>query len=176
VFERFPGLRFVMTEAGCSWVPPLLKQLDEIMAGIRDTGATGEIRYREDQVVPRSATDYFRQNVWMGVSFARAADVAARDVIGVDRFMWGSDYPHDEGSYPHSREHLRARFAGIDPAEVRMMLSENAAQLYGFDLAALAPLAAKVGPTVAEIATPIDGVPQKTLERLSSDMDTDAIT
>ncbi len=55
------------------------------------------------------------------------------------------------------------------------MLSENAAVLYDFDLGALAPLAAEIGPTVAEVATPIDEVPSKTLEHLSGDMDPKAI-
>ena len=175
VFERFPHLRFVMTESGCAWVPPLLRRLDDILAGIRDTGTTGEIRYGAEHIVPRSATDYFRQSCWMGVSQPGPDDIAARHQIGLDRFMWGSDYPHDEGTHPFTREHLRSRFSSVDPTEVRMMLSENAAALYGFDLAALAPLAAKIGPTVAEVATPIDDVPTKVLERLSGDMDPKAI-
>jgi predicted TIM-barrel fold metal-dependent hydrolase len=175
VFERFPRLRFVMTEAGCAWVPPMLEQLDSTLATIRDSGATGEIRYRDDQVLPRSATEYFHQNVWMGVSNPRPADVAARHAIGIDRFMWGSDYPHDEGTHPYTREHLRSRFSSIDPPEVRKLLSENAAALYPFDPAALAPVAQRVGPTVEEVATPIDEVPDKALARLSSDMDAAAI-
>ena len=89
--------------------------------------------------------------------------------------MWGSDYPHDEGTHPYTREHLRSRFSDVDPTIVRKLLSENAAALYGFDLDALAPLAAKVGPTVAEVATPIEDVPEKDLERLSGDMDPKAI-
>jgi len=175
VFERFPRLKFVITEAGCSWVPPLLERLDQTLASIRDTGSTGEIRYGADHVLPRSATEYFHQNVWMGVSNPGPADVKAREQIGLERFMWGSDYPHDEGSHPYTREHLRARFSDVDPADVRRMLSENAAALYDFDLEALAPLAAKIGPTVAEVATPIDAIPTKTLERLSGDMDPKAI-
>jgi hypothetical protein len=102
-------------------------------------------------------------------------DVAARDQIGLEKFMWGSDYPHDEGSHPYTKEHLRARFSDVDPVEVRKMLSENAATFYDFDLDALAPLAAKIGPTVAEVATPIDEIPTKHLERISGDMDTRAI-
>ena len=48
--------------------PPLLERLDKVLARIRDTRATGEIRYGAEHVLPRSATEYFRQNVWMGVS------------------------------------------------------------------------------------------------------------
>ena len=50
----------------------------------------------------------------MGVSQPGPADVAARTSIGLDRFMWGSDYPHDEGTYPFTREHLRQVFHDVD--------------------------------------------------------------
>ena len=166
IFERFPRLRFVITESGCAWVPPLLKRLDRVLERIRKTGATGEIRYGDEHVLPRSATDYFRQNVWMGVSQPGPADAAARHEIGLDKFMWGSDYPHDEGTGPYTREHLRALFHDTDPAELRRILAVNAADLYGFDLEALAPLAQQYGPTVDEIAEPLTELPDKPNEAL----------
>jgi predicted TIM-barrel fold metal-dependent hydrolase len=167
VFERFPRLKFVMTESGCSWMPPLLDRLDATLARIRNTGATGEIRYGPESVLPRSASEYFAQNCWMGVSFPRPEDIAAaRNRLGLDRFMWGSDYPHDEGTYPFTRETLRALFHDADPAELRQLLAGNAAALYDFDLDALAPLAAQVGPTVEEITVPLDEVPEDANEAL----------
>ena len=175
VFERFPRLKFVMTEAGCAWVPGMLDSLDSVIRGIRDTGATGEIRYGADHVLPRDATEYFHQNCWMGVSQPRQADIEARHQIGIDRFMWGSDYPHDEGTHPYTREHLRSRFHDVPQAEVTKMLGANAAALYGFDLDALAPLAAQIGPGVEEVAEPLEEVPEKHLDRLSQDMDSRAI-
>jgi predicted TIM-barrel fold metal-dependent hydrolase len=166
VFERFPRLKFVMTEAGCSWVPPLLDRLDATIARIRDTGATGEIRYGQESVLPKLASEYFEQNCWMGVSQPRPADAAARHKIGLHKWMWGSDYPHDEGTYPFTREHLRALFHDVDRAEMQQLLAGNVAELYGFDLAALAPAAAQHGPTVAEIATPLDAMPAEPNEAL----------
>ena len=75
--------------------------------------------------------------------------------------MWGTDYPHDEGTAPYTREHLRQRFQPpARPTMLRRAFGGNAAELYGFDLDALAPLAAKVGPTVAEVATPLDRAPR----------------
>jgi len=166
VFERFPRLRFVMTEGGCAWVPSLLDRLDKVLARIRDTGSTGEIRYGQEHVLPRSATEYFDQNVWLGVSFPKPDDAAVRHRIGVHKFMWGSDYPHDEGTYPYTREHLRAVFHDTGPDELRRLLAGNAAELYGFALDALAPYAAQWGPTVAEIATPLDELPAEPNEAL----------
>jgi len=101
--------------------------------------------------------------------------VAAREQIGAERFMWGSDYPHDEGTWPYTREHLRSRFHDVPEKELREILAGNASRLYDFDLDALAPLAAEFGPTVDEIAQPIDKVPDKNLQRLSQDMDPKAI-
>jgi hypothetical protein len=74
--------------------------------------------------------------------------------------MWGSDYPHHEGSPPFSRESLRRAFAGVAASELHQILAVNAAEVYGFDLDVLAPLAAVHGPTVAEINQPYEGVPE----------------
>ena len=166
VFERFPRLKFVMTEMGCAWLPGVLKWLDDILAGIRKNRAIGELRFSDDMVLPRSATEYFHRNCWMGVSMPTPQDVATRRHIGPDRFMWGSDYPHDEGTFPYTREHLRQLFHATPEPELRTILAGNAAALYGFDLAALAPLAEKVGPAVKEIATPLDALPDHPNEAL----------
>jgi predicted TIM-barrel fold metal-dependent hydrolase len=166
VFERHPNLKFVMTEMGCAWLPPMLDRLDKVLEQIRTTGRTGEMRYSEEHVLPQSASHYFRQNCWMGVSQPGPDDAAARFAIGLDRFMWGSDYPHDEGTAPFTREHLRQRFAEAPSDELRAILAGNAATLYDFDLDALAPLAARVGPTVAELAEPLVELPENPNEAL----------
>ncbi len=166
IFERFPRLKFVITEAGCAWVPPLLKRLDDTIDKIRKTGQTGEIRYGEDDKLNQLASEYFAQNVWMGVSQPGPADAAARYQIGLDRFMWGSDYPHDEGTYPYTREHLRQIFHGTGPAEMQKILAENVAELYDFDLEKLAPLAAAHGPTVEELEVALDRLPDEPNEAL----------
>src|SRR3546814_15525423 len=106
----------------------------------------------------------------MGVSTPGAADLAVRHENGIDRFMWGSDYPHDEGSHPYTREHLRSRLRGTAPAEVRKILSENAAQRYGFELESLTTMAAPDGPAVAGTSTQIREVPTNELARLSADL------
>jgi predicted TIM-barrel fold metal-dependent hydrolase len=166
VFQRFPKLKMVITETGCAWVPPLLDRLDASIDQIRKTGQTGEIRYGEEHKLEHLASEYFARNVWMGVSQPTPEDVKAIQRFGSDRIMWGSDYPHDEGTYPYTREHLRQLFSGEGPADMQRLLAENAARLYDFDLAALAPLAAKFGPTVPEIARPLEALPAEPNEAL----------
>ncbi|MCZ6714821.1 MAG: hypothetical protein O7B29_12825 [Deltaproteobacteria bacterium] len=54
---------------------------------------------------------------------------------------------------------MRLAYSDIDPVEVRMMLGENAAKLYGFDIEALRPAAEKLGITPELVATPLDEIP-----------------
>jgi len=159
VFERFPRLKLVLTEGSAAAIPPLLAHLDQIIANVR-RGEIGELKYTPENALPRSASEYFQQSCWVGASFPGPLDAEARRVMGADRFMWGSDYPHDEGTPPYTREHLRQVFHAVGETELRRLLAGNAAALYGFDLDELAPLAARYGPTVEELARPLDGLPE----------------
>lgn len=101
VFERFPNLSYVMTEQGSLCIVGVLEQLDDVLAKVRTKGAIGELRFKAEHIRPKSATEYFHQNCWVGASFPRHEDAAAfKNVLGVDKCMWGSDYPHDEGTFP----------------------------------------------------------------------------
>ena len=76
--------------------------------------------------------------------------------------MWGSDFPHDEGTYPHTRESLAHTFVGIDPTEVARMIGENAAHVYGFDMDLLRRVADRIGPEAATIGAGIEKIPEPT--------------
>lgn len=158
-FARFPRLKFAITEQGAAWVPPLLRQLDAYHAQMA-SGRIGELKYTEADRLPEPPSVYFARNCWVGASFPSPTEAAARHELGVDRYMWGADYPHDEGTYPYTRESLRRSFHDASPEELRAILAGNAATLYGFDLAALDALAAEVGPTHAEVAEPLATVPE----------------
>jgi predicted TIM-barrel fold metal-dependent hydrolase len=167
VFERFPRLKFVMTEAGCAWLPPLLARMDDSLQRVRDHGRIGELRFTPEQRLPKSATEYFQQNVWLGVSMPRIADAeAARATLGIDRFMWGSDYPHDEGTYPYSKLALQQVFHEWPEPAMRKVLGENAASLYDFDLVKLGGPASRLGPLVSELAQPLAELPENPNEAL----------
>jgi predicted TIM-barrel fold metal-dependent hydrolase len=160
VFERHPRLRFVLTEQGTGWVPGTLQNLDWFTKRMQITAAA-EHHFGGEAVARLSLTpsEYFARNCWIGASFLRPVEAELRDEVGVDRIMWGSDYPHLEGSYPYSREALRASLAAVPEHEVRAIVGENAALVYGFDLDALGPLAAQHGPLVEELAAPLAEFP-----------------
>lgn len=158
VFERHPDLQFTLTEAGSAWVPDTLAELDSFYRRMKNEGQGSESIFGGPAVADLSLlpSEYFARQCHIGASFLRPTEASMRNEIGVDRLMWGTDYPHIEGSYPFTRDHLRLTFAGVDPDEVQQIVAGNAAELYRFDLERLAPLAAEFGPTKAEIAEPLD--------------------
>ena len=159
VFDRFPGLRLVLAEQGSAWVRSALDAMDQhyrSMAG----GGVGELRTVGQHRLERAPSEYWRTNCYVAASFMHPADCARRDLIGSDRIMWGSDYPHLEGTYPFSKEAITLTFAGVGPDEARALLGGTAATVYGFDLDALAPLAAGFGPGVDAVAAGLDAVPE----------------
>lgn len=159
VFERFPGLRFVLTEQGCDWIPGTLRMMDGFhlqMAG----GRIGELKFPPEERLPLRPSEYFDRNVWVGVSFPAPVEAKAMRTLGLHKVMWGSDYPHHEGSTPFSREHLRRTFVDWSPEDLTQVLTTTAADVYGFDVTALHPLAAECGPTAEELAVPLDSIPE----------------
>ena len=159
VMDRHPDLQFVFTEQGTAWLPDELTRLDYYRD--RLSGAGGAAGSQEAKLGASAArlsltpSEYWARQCHVGSSFIRRAEVDLRDRVGVDRIMWGSDFPHLEGCWPYSRQHLRLAFAGVPEDEVRSMVGANAARLYGFDLSALAVLAEEFGPSPAEVAEPL---------------------
>jgi len=157
VFERFPELQVVFTEQGTAWVPDELFKLDYFWD--RMGNAVGSQEYVWGNPVVSKMTlkpsEYWARQCHVGASFIRPPEVGLRHSVGVDRIMWGSDYPHKEASTPYSREAIRLAFQGVPTDEVQAMLGGNAADLYGFDLEALRPIAQRVGPRVADVAEPL---------------------
>ncbi|MFE9406252.1 amidohydrolase family protein [Streptomyces sp. NPDC006530] len=164
VFKRHPSLNLVLTEQGSGWIPGVLDMLDyyhgRLVAAATKT-STAESKFGSGlaESMGKGPSQVWRENCFVGASFMRPHEVPLRDRIGLDKIMWGSDYPHDEGTTPFSREGLRIAYAGLPRDEVAAMAGGNAARVYGFDLPSLDAIAARVGPTVGEIAEPLKEIP-----------------
>ena len=161
VFHRFPELRFAMTEQGaCAWLAGVMDGLDAKADTIVDPAkrtapADPELLAR----LSRLPSEVIRANCYLGASFMQAHDAPLRHAVGVDHVMWGADYPHREGTTPFTREALRHTFAAVPVDETALMLGGVAAEVYGFDVDALRPIADEFGPLVSEVHTPLDRVP-----------------
>ncbi|HUR77097.1 MAG TPA: amidohydrolase family protein [Acidimicrobiales bacterium] len=158
VFDRFPKMKLVLAEQASSWIGNTLLTMDQLYAGIR-MGGVGELRFAEPQLLERNPSEYWHTNCYVTASFMARDECAKRGRIGSDHIMWGSDYPHMEGTAPFSKEGIARTFEGLEPDEVQLMLGGVAAGVYGFDLDHLEPIAAQCGPLVSEVAAGLETVP-----------------
>lgn len=156
VFERHPGLRFVFTELGTgSWVIDQTALLDMFVRSARvpDT-ITSMFAGKAAAKLSMLPSEYARRNCWVSALLV-GSEIARREEIGMDRLLWGADFPHHEGTAPYTRQALRAVVGSTAEADVRTLLAGNAAELYGADLDFLQTIADRVGPSIEELATPL---------------------
>jgi predicted TIM-barrel fold metal-dependent hydrolase len=142
-FERHPGLRLVMTEQKADWMLDTLALMDSRY----ELPMFAQLR----RSLPMKPSEYYERQCCIGASYMDEGEWNARHALGVDRMIWGSDYPHLEGSWPHTVKRLGETFADVPRDEVARMVGLTAARLYGFDLDRLRPLAALHGPSLDRI-------------------------
>ena len=122
VCERHPNLQIVVAEFNAGWIAHWLYRVE-----------LGLQRERRNLVEPYTSAP--PHEVWQRQFYATIEDdraaLATRDLIGVDRLMWASDYPHTDSTWPCSREVLDELFEGISDIERVKITRENAARLYG---------------------------------------------
>jgi predicted TIM-barrel fold metal-dependent hydrolase len=142
-FERHPNLKYILTETGCSWILETLRVL-EFKADL-------QIFKHFTKDLSLRPSEYFQRQCYLGASFLPDHEGKDRYEIGVDKLMWGSDYPHIEGTWPNTMEALRKTFGDYPEEEIRSILGGNATEVYGFDSEQLTKTAERIGPTLASI-------------------------
>ena len=146
VFEKFPRLRAVMTEGGTTWmIPSWLRMLDHNYTDVHHSAKLGDFRSH----LSMKPTDYFRRNINIGASCIPRTDVEMRHQVGIDKMMWGSDFPHPEGTWPKTHSVLDEVFTGFPEEEVAAILGGNAVAFYGLDAARLQDIANNIGPAAS---------------------------
>jgi predicted TIM-barrel fold metal-dependent hydrolase len=129
VLDRFPGLRLSTVEAGIGWVPWLMRAMDEAYEKHHMWA------FPKLQMMP---SEYYRKH-------CRATfgdDKPGIDLVesyGLEQnFMWGNDYPHHEGTWPHSAAAIERTMSSISDETRARILGLNAAEFFGFKVPAWA--------------------------------------
>ena len=149
VFERHPGLRLVVTESGAFWAVDMLWKMAAHWGAVG--GGAAKLAKQIGASLSKSPVEYFDENCAIGASPVNRVEIGRRYAIGIDNIMWGNDFPHPEGTWPHTRVNLKETFGDVPTDETARMLGANAAELYGFDVDALAPVVDRIGPTPEEL-------------------------
>ncbi|NRA02795.1 MAG: amidohydrolase [Myxococcales bacterium] len=145
-FERHPGLKLILTETGTAWILEKLRVLEFKANMPLFKHFTAELSL--------TPTGYFQRQCYIGASFMPGHEGKERHRIGLDRILWGSDYPHMEGTWPNTREYMRETFADYPESEIRAILGTNALDAYAFDPEIVGPVAERIGPALSEIVGP----------------------
>lgn len=123
VFDRIPELRIYFAESNASWIPSALYMVDDSYGVFKDW-------YGVDLSMKPS------EYAWTHCYFGIVRDPVAmrmKDLLDLDRIMWGSDFPHSVGSFPESRRWIDEIFAPCTPEERRAVLVDNPCAFFGLD-------------------------------------------
>ena len=119
--ERYPGLRVVLAESGVGWIPYVLERADyEWEDHIDEYG----------RALKTPPSELFRRQ--MHATFQKDSvgpSLAAQWCP--DSFMWGSDYPHEDGVWPDSHEAIGRYLGDVTEEMRRKLVRDNCARLYG---------------------------------------------
>ncbi len=125
VLHRFPKLRIVSAENDVGWIPHFMYRMDHCHE-----------KYSAiwPNATPEPPSFYLRRQL-----FATFQDdpvgPATHQIFGRDNYMWASDFPHSDSTFPESRQWIEKNFAGV-PADVkRRIVHDNAAELYRMEVA-----------------------------------------
>jgi predicted TIM-barrel fold metal-dependent hydrolase len=125
ICEQHPKLRFAVVESGIGWVSWSLEAMDEA--------------YRKHHMwakpkLPELPSTYFHRQGFATFGEDRSGLAIAEEFGLIDNFCWASDYPHPEGSWPHSPEAIERQMGRLSDEQRAKILSGNAARLLGIEI------------------------------------------
>jgi len=123
--QQFPMLQLLYAECQIGWIPYFVERADDTWQ--THQWAQGETR------LPNPPSSYYRQSV-NSCFFKDSVGVALIDRIGVDQVMFETDYPHQDGTFPHTKKVAEELFGHLPEEQVRKIARGNAIELFGLDL------------------------------------------
>jgi predicted TIM-barrel fold metal-dependent hydrolase len=152
-FDRHPDLRYVPVECGSWWLGDLLWKADTTFGA---NPKVKKLNSRTKNLIKKLPSEYVGTNVFIGASTMSRVEIRRRHRNGIDALMWGTDYPHPEGSWPHTAERLGNDFRQVSVEDTRLLLGMNAVRCYDLDAEALGAIADRVGPRPTQLGQDLD--------------------
>ena len=124
VLAERPRLRLVLAESGIGWLPYFVRRLD----------AAGEkhVPRAQDYQLKEKPSEVFHRQVFATFE-EEPLGPELLPLLGADNFMWASDYPHPDSTFPYSREAIGQAFEGLEPAFIEQVTATNCKRLYRFE-------------------------------------------
>jgi predicted TIM-barrel fold metal-dependent hydrolase len=121
VLERHPGLKVIVLECGGGWIAHWMDRLNEFEESYGWAAAAMSLTPEE----------YFRRQCWISFDPGERTPGLLAPIVGGDRFIWASDFPHSDAQYPGVVEELRERNATLPASDRAGLFGQNALDLYG---------------------------------------------
>jgi predicted TIM-barrel fold metal-dependent hydrolase len=125
VFDRFPKLRIVSAENDIGWMPHFLYRLEHAWTKYHALGSAKQLSM--------TPSEFIRRQVWATFQDDPVGPATYR-FYGEDKYMWASDFPHGDCTWPNSRKVIEQDFAGIPEKVTSKIVCDNAVKLYQLEL------------------------------------------
>jgi len=120
VLERFPKLIVVSAENDSGWLPHYMYRADH---------AWEKFRFFEKEPLPMPPSEYIKRQLYATFQDDPIGP-STWDYFGADNYMWASDFPHTDSTWPHSQEVIKKDFAKVPPEVTQKIVADNAIRLY----------------------------------------------
>jgi predicted TIM-barrel fold metal-dependent hydrolase len=125
VLYAYPRLKVAFSEAGIGWVPAVLERLDRMVErNAHHIAPPGNLK----------PSEVFARNIYLCMldehfGFANA------ELIGRDRILVETDFPHSDTPYPRTQEAFGEVFAGYPDDLIAAVTHENAERVFNWTMA-----------------------------------------
>jgi hypothetical protein len=130
-WNRFPTLRFSLTEGDIGWIPYFLWRAEHTF-----DRHNAWMHHKLPQGL--RPTELFHERILCCFINDRVG-VKLLDEFNIDNVCWESDYPHSDSSWPLAPEHVSKLLAAVDAGDVAKITHENAMRHFRFDPFATRP-------------------------------------
>ncbi len=126
IFLRYPDLKVLYAEAQIGWIPYLLERIDDVWETHRGWS------HSQEYTKEKPSTLYW-DHIY-STFFKDAVGVRMLELVGEDNVIFESDYPHQDGTWPFTRQEAAKQFGHMDQSVIDKLARGNAIRLLGLGL------------------------------------------